>query len=167
MAYTLERIQKEFTAAVESVGIKVSHPISLNGRLSKSLGRVVHMNYDGYIVPEKIEFSKSFVESGTDKDIHEVILHEAGHYVVAMRTHRNHKHDDVFKAACLELGTTNYLPHFEDMETKLEYKYNVYCPVCKKNIAGYNRMCKSVREIAAGSTDHYCKVCKCHRLEIK
>ena len=167
MSYTLDRIQKEFTAAVESVGIKVSHPISLNGRLSKSLGRVVHLNYDGYIVPEKIEFSKNFIENGTDKDIREVILHEAGHYVVAMRTHQIHNHDDVFKATCIELGTLNYQPHFESMETKLEYKYNIYCPVCKKNIGGYNRMCKTIKLISAHSGQIYCKTCKCRDLEVR
>ena len=82
------------------VGDTYDCPIVLNGRLSRTLGRVI-MNMDGgRVKPVKMEFSKEFLNTSTDASIVSVIGHEWAHYYVTKTTGVNHKHDEEFKKAC-------------------------------------------------------------------
>jgi len=161
--YNLERITKEFNEACAKAGVENTCPISINARLTRTLGRVTHVNkFDGTIEPTKVEFSKQFVENSTDKCIKDVILHEAAHLIVAKRTHISHGHDAYFKKVCAELGTERdgYAGTVEYTNT-IKYKYTIICPNCGE-IGGYNRMCKTVREIKYCS----CKRCGSNRLRV-
>ena len=165
MAYTLEKVKEEFNAACESVGIKLQHPISLNGRLSNTLGRVrclVNVN-TGEARPDSIEFSTKFINNGADEDIHRVILHEAAHYIVTVQTKRQHKHDNVFKAMCAKLGTDNDGAE-TDLQLPLMKKYMIMCPTCNKVIGGYDRMCKTFKMIEQNDGSVWCKTCGCRDL---
>lgn len=167
MAYTLEKIKEEFSAACESVGVKLQHPISLNGRLSNTLGRVKYRVgvYDGEARPDCIEFSTKFVTNGADEDIHRVILHEAAHYIVTVQTKRKHGHDKVFKAMCARLGTDNDCAQ-TDLQLPIMKKYMIMCPTCNKTIGGYDRMCKTIKMIENHDGSVWCKTCGCRDLKV-
>lgn len=152
MAYDLMRIKREFNEVCEKAGCPVTIPIKLNGRLTRTLGRVSIRKDAGEDdwYPYLVEFSNQMLETSSDKTIKDVIMHEAAHYIVAVRTKEDHNHDAVFKAVCAEIGTTN-----DTATTKVDYtvaqeevyKYSVYCPTCKETIGGFNRMCKTLKMI--------------------
>lgn len=79
------------------VGDTYDCPIALNGRLSRTLGRVILGTERGRVIPIKMEFSKEFLNTSTDASI---IGHEWAHYYVTKTTGINHKHDQEFKRAC-------------------------------------------------------------------
>ena len=160
MAYNLERVTKEFNAVCEKAGTPCKVPVTINGRLSRTLGRVCYtVNSTGYAKSTKVEFSRQLLETSTDESIRDVILHEAAHYILTERTHEEHGHDSMFKKVCAEIGTTN-----DKTTTKVErtvaeeslYKYIVYCPTCKKVVGGYRRMCKTLQNL----DNCYCNLCK-------
>lgn len=62
----------------------------MNGRLSRTLGRVI-MGTEWGIA--KMEFSKEFLNTSTDG-------HEWAHYYVTKTTGVNHEHDQEFKKVC-------------------------------------------------------------------
>ena len=154
MAYDLARITKEFHEICEKAGVDAGFniPIKLNDRLTHTLGRV-RQEYDPFserYIATFVEFSKQLIETATDQSIRDVILHEAAHVIVTERTGESHGHDALFKAVCAEIGTTNSGTNTEVERTVADskiYKYSVYCPTCQKNIAGYSRMCKTLRNI--------------------
>lgn len=168
MAYDLEKVTHEFRTICAKAGANsgLNVPIRLNGRLTRTLGRVMQ-EYDsceGCYVSTLVEFSRQLIETSTDKSIHDVIMHEAAHLIVTDRTGETHGHDAAFKAVCAEIGTTN-----DKTMTKVErtvsdeqlYKYSVYCPTCGKNIGGYSRMCKTLRNI------EYCTCRECGKGGLK
>lgn len=164
--YDLARVQKEFMEVCKKANAPCNIPIKLNGRLTRTLGRV-HQQHDGdeYWYSTLVEFSKQLLETATDESIDAVIKHEAAHYIATYRTHENHGHDALFKAICAEIGTTN-----DKTKTKVErtieasavYKYQVYCPTCETMIGGYSRMGKTLKNL----DQCYCKKCKQHGLQL-
>lgn len=152
--YTLERIKNEFDAALASQGVKRNSKIELNPRLRTCLGRVMyHYNSQGGFTPFEVQFSKNYIESATDENIHQTILHEAAHYIVAKQNPaERHQHDATFRAMCAELGCT-----FNRAKTNVEYteqglksmqssyKYFIYCKDCGKLVAQYKTKCKTVQ----------------------
>ena len=148
--YDISRVRREFIQICGKAGVEVTAPINLNGRLTRTLGRVHEQKENGVWKPVLVEFSKQLIETSTDKSIYDVIAHEAAHYIVTSRTGESHGHDAFFKAVCAEIGTTN-----DGTVTRVErtvsedslYKYNVYCPTCNKTIGGYSRMCRTLKEI--------------------
>lgn len=136
--YDLDRIKKEFKETCDKAGVKLTTPIYINSRLSTTLGQVV---FDGEDTPLKIDFSKTFLETATDEAVHQVILHEAAHYIAAKRDGVSHGHDAYFKAICDEIGCTNNKTTYKVERVKGiigVYKYDVFCPNCGR-IKGYNR----------------------------
>jgi len=165
--YTIERIQEEIEQVCEKAEVPLIVPIVINGRLMRVLGRVCYV-YDHYdeIVPTKIEFSKQFLETTTDEDVREVILHETAHYIVAMRTGEKHGHDDLFRSICKEIGTSFNKCEAGDLHRTVSddklYKYTIYCPNCKKIVGGKHRKCRVINEI-----EYYaCNECKQHDLQV-
>ena len=162
MAYDLNKVQLEFRDICQKANAKtgLTIPIRLNGRLTRTLGRV-HYKYDaaaGYYTSTLVEFSRQLLETATDKSIHDVIMHEASHLIVTERTGEIHRHDSLFKAVCAEIGTDN-----DSACTKVErvvkketlYKYQIFCPTCHKFIGGYYRKCKTIDHI----NKCFCKSC--------
>ena len=142
----------------DGIGI-VNVPVEINGRLTRTLGRVKFMDYgEGHCYPTKIEFSKTLLEEGTDNDIINVIKHEYVHYYLVETTHENHKHDALFKRKCAEIGCTHDKTQNRleaDYGEKEEFKYEVWCGDCVKCIGTYSRMCKTLKNI------HYCRCKNC------
>lgn len=162
--YTLEQVQKEFTDICNKAGVQVTSPINLNGRLTRTLGRVCMIRRGETVENEKIEFSKQLLETATDSTIESVIKHEAAHYIVTARTHESHGHDSLFKAVCAEVGTTNDGTKTTVERTVAEeqvYKYSVVCPNCGV-IAHYHRMSKNLKNISSC----YCKKCNSNNLSV-
>lgn len=163
--YDISRIQKEFIDLCGGAGVSVSAPITLNGRLTRTLGRVIQENFNGVWKSTSVEFSKKFIETSTDENIKDVIAHEAAHYIVTARTGEYHGHDSFFKSVCAEIGTTN-----DGTTTKVErqqgaaalYKYSVYCETCEETVAEYSRMCKTLKNISLCS----CRKCGDSKLKI-
>lgn len=135
--YDLDRVKKEFKEACEVMGVKLNIPIYINSRLTTTLGQVV-FNGDE---PLKADFSKLLLETSTDEAIHQVILHEAAHYIAAKLDGVSHGHDAYFKSICAKLGCTNDKTTYKVDRLKgipSIYKYDVFCPNCGR-IKGYNR----------------------------
>ena len=126
--YDIERVTKEFSDTLEKAGCKLDVPVTINGRLTSTLGRVIYRGNNPY----KVEFSKQFLGTSTDDCIYQVILHEAAHFIAAKRSGVCHHHDGYFKQICAEIGCTN-----DQTKTHVErtvalekiYKYVVYCQV--------------------------------------
>ena len=150
MAYDLARVRTEFNEICRKAGTPCDVPISLNGRLTRTLGRVHHQldATSGLWYSTSVEFSKQLLETSSDKSISDVIKHEAAHYIVTARTGESHGHDAAFKKVCAEIGTTN-----DGTTTKVERivevhsKYEVFCPTCNKMLGGFSRMCKTIQYI--------------------
>jgi predicted SprT family Zn-dependent metalloprotease len=132
-------------------------PVLINGRLTKTLGRVFFEFQSGKYIPTRMEISKKLLETASDEDIIKVIKHEWAHYMVIKNTGEDHGHDSVFKAMCARIDCTNDGPttHIEGEEEEV-YKYTVICNTCKKTVGGYTRMCPTLRNIQ----DCWCKTCR-------
>lgn len=125
-----------------------SIPVTVNGRLTRTLGRVMHASRNGVTYPTSMEFSRNMLETVVEADIESVIAHEWAHYYITKITGENHGHDAHFKALCAEIGC------FGTTTTKVERtveakksKYMLYCKECGQLVAEYSRKCKTV--------DHY------------
>lgn len=156
MSYDLNRVKLEVKETCRKAGIECDIPIRLNGRLTRTLGRVHQEKKDGIWAPTSVEFSKQLLETSSDKSIRDVILHEYAHIIVTARTGEEHGHDATFKRVCAEIGTTN-----DGIATKVERivevhsKYEIFCPTCHKTLGGYSRMCKTIQNIEFC----HCKLC--------
>ena len=98
--YTLDKIENQFKGICAKAGISCNVPITINSRLTRTLGRVVINNSIGFIdtwKPIKVEFSKQFIETSSDASIEDVIKHEAAHFIATSRTGEDHGHNSYFK----------------------------------------------------------------------
>ena len=164
--YTIERIKEEVEEACTKAHVDLIIPISINGRLTKCLGRVRYiMDKVEGIVPISMEFSKQLIQTASDKSIHDVVLHETAHYITTMRTGEKHGHDKVFKNICKEIGASSD-GHAADIERIVPdsqiYKYVIYCPICKKIVGGKYRKCKVIDHIEW----YACNTCGEHNLQV-
>lgn len=165
--YTLDKIEIQFKGICAKAGVSCNVPITINSRLTRTLGRVTN-DYIGAIDtwrPTKVEFSKQFIETSSDASIEDVIKHEAAHFIATSRTGKNCGHNSYFKKVCAEIGTTN-----DGTTTKVErivdesslYKYAIYCDTCNKVIGGKSRMCRTIKEIKFCT----CKACNTSNLRV-
>lgn len=165
MTYDINRIEKEFAAACQTMKVELDTPILINNRLRTTLGRVcykrVNNDDEEAILPSKIEFSKNFILNSSDEDIKEVILHEAAHYIAITLTGERHGHDKYFKSICEKIGTANDKTFFVDKENSIKTKYTVKCPHCGFENA-YSRRGKVINNVE----NYSCGVCGCKELEV-
>ena len=165
--YTLDKIEIQFKGICAKAGVSCNVPITINSRLTRTLGRVTN-DYISAIDtwrPTKVEFSKQFIETSSDASIEDVIKHEAAHFIATSRTGKNCGHNSYFKKVCAEIGTTN-----DGTTTKVErtvdesslYKYAIYCDTCNKVIGGKSRMCRTIKEIKFCT----CKTCNTSNLRV-
>ena len=165
--YTLDKIENQFKGICSKAGVSCNVPITINSRLTRTLGRVTN-NYIGATDtwrPIRVEFSKQFIETSSDASIEDVIKHEAAHFIATSRTGKNCGHNSYFKKVCAEIGTTN-----DGTTTKVErtvdesslYKYAIYCDTCDKVIDGKSRMCRTIKEIKFCT----CKACNTSNLRV-
>lgn len=150
--FVLEAIINECRRLSESVGDDFNIPVSLNARLTRTLGRVHSECVNGVWRPVRMEFSTVFIKTSTKESIMSVIQHEWAHYYTTKTTKENHGHDETFKAVCARIGCTNdktrtHVDRIYTKESKGTFKYQVFCPTCNKYVSGFSRMCKLLREI--------------------
>ena len=122
--------------------------VSINKRLTRTLGRCKSVRHGDIVTPQAIEFSAEMLETATDKTIIDVIYHECAHALVGIETCEKHGHDAVFKAMCRRIGTDNDGTVTEVERTVAEtevYKYCVYCNKCGKIVGKYHRAGKVVK----------------------
>lgn len=173
MSYDLTRVQNEFIAVCAKAGVAVTTPIKLNGRLKSTLGRVTErISFEDFNYhPTLVEFSKDLIENATDKSIHDVIYHEAAHYIITERTGEHHGHDALFKAVCAEIGTNNDHTKYKtewknDVDKFAHYNYLVYCDNCNTLIGTYVRDCATLRRIRSNTGECSCAHCRSKNLRI-
>lgn len=159
----MERVMKELNRLSAMVGDEFDIPVEVNGRLTKTLGRVFSESHNDVWLPVKMEFSRKFLETATEQSLLATVQHEWAHYYVTKSTGENHGHDAVFKAMCARIGCTA-----DKTKTKVDrivaetevYKYTVNCPECDF-MHGYSRMCPTLRNI------HLCRCPKCGSGKLK
>ena len=148
---TFKDIMVHVTEAFEKGGYdfdKQNIEISINKRLTKTLGRCMCRKCGEDVWPYRIEFSAQFLETATDQCIIDVIYHECAHALVTIDTGVRHGHDAVFKAMCAKIGTKNDGTTTEverTVEDTAVYKYCVYCNTCGKMVGRYHRAGKVVQ----------------------
>lgn len=161
--WTVADITKECERISAKVGDTFNIPVKINGRLTRTLGRVIMRKSNGVWIPELMEISKQLLETSTEESIISVIEHEWCHYYVTKETGEDHGHDAIFKATCARIGCAN-----NKTKTKVERvvevhsKYEVYCGTCDKVIAEYSRMSKNLKRL----DECHCNKCKTSNLKL-
>lgn len=143
----IENICQEFS---NKVGDTFDLPVVINGRLTRTLGRVCTLvnTKTGYVTLSQMEISKQLLETATEESIRSVIGHEWAHYYVAKTTHERHGHDALFKATCARIGIENDKATTEvDRVVEVRSKYEVHCDVCNEVVGNYSRWCKTLSVI--------------------
>lgn len=147
--YTEKEITLKYKKLAQELGEVFNVPVAINGRLTKTLGRVKYSIRNDKIFPYIIEISKQLLENATRESIDEVLIHEFCHWYLAETTHENHGHDKVFKELCQRLGGGSGKTHADHIEYLTEasarYKYQCFCEKCGKEVAHYSRMCPTVK----------------------
>lgn len=163
---TITEMEQICAIACSKFNISFNIKITINSRLSRTLGRVISVKSPMGWKVTGFELSKHLYENGTEETIRETVLHECAHYIAITLTKEDHGHDRYFKNICHAIGTTNdkaqYDAQFKTTEKKVEesaaggtYKYEVICPTCETIIGGYSRMCKTLQNLDSC----YCKKC--------
>ena len=153
----LENCCKDLSAQVND---EFSVPILINPRLTSALGICRYQGNDisGY-EPTSIEISERYLNTASNEDILHTIKHEWCHYYVTKLTRERHGHDKLFKSMCKHVGIKDTRQHELDKVTASnlyeQKKYTVYCPTCGRSIAGFDRMCNSLKGISFCT----CKTC--------
>ena len=140
------------TKACELCGVELNVPIKMNGRLSRTLGRVKYRQYSFGTRVEIIEFSSKYFNdpSRNDEVKHQVVLHEIAHYLAYMSDKQRHQHDEVFRYWCAKIGCTATGEYAADSSDNLveniqvQYKYDCRCSACGNHIKYYKRYSNAV-----------------------
>ena len=148
ISMTLNQIKAELNRLSSLVGDDFNIEVSINGRLTRTLGRVTMFGSkaNGYD-PIKMEFSRQLLETATDESILEFARHEWAHYYLTKTTRENHGHNAEFKALCQRVGggdgkTSTKVERTVDVTNK----YDVFCTCCGKLVGGYSRAGKTVKQ---------------------
>lgn len=148
---TIENVMVHINEAFSKAGYNFPAcgiEVSINKRLTRTLGRCKSIRHGDIVIPQSIEFSAEMLDTVTDKTIIDVIYHECAHALVGIETCEKHGHDAVFKAMCRRIGTDNDGTITEVERTVAEtevYKYCVYCNKCGKIVGKYHRAGKVVK----------------------
>jgi len=150
----LQEIKRKLETLSAAKNDTFSIEVSINGRLTKTLGRVMHMRKGSTVVPYKMEFSKQMLETVAESDINDIIGHEWAHYYITKKTGVNHNHDVEFKALCAEIGSFGTTTINVTRVVEIKHKYELFCSCCFKRVAVYDRKCKTVNN--CGSFESTC-----------
>lgn len=141
------KTEKELLQILNELGqktpqkITINIPVKINGRLKTTLGRVKY-EYFVKAAPIKIEFSKLFLETATEKQIMQTIIHEFCYYYLMVTTGEPYGHDKVFKDLCLFLGCYENTTRSQEYTIpQTSFKYLIYCPTCGNITASRQRAC--------------------------
>lgn len=154
---TFEEVVKHTNDAFHKGGYKdfreYGITLKINNRLSTTLGRCMAQRIDNRWKPTSIEIAGKLLSNATDKEILDVIYHEAAHALVDLETGEKHGHDSYFKGMCARIGTANdgaytHVESYSKEAASKLFKYEVSCPNCGV-IANYSRMCKTLQNLAS------------------
>lgn len=158
--WTVQKIEGYVDRILNKQGLTREFPVLINGRLTRTLGRVTTRA----AVPVKMEFSRQFLETSSDNSIIEVILHESAHAIVALETKQNHGHDQVFKDVCARIGCSADEPQTEvERIVDVKSKYEVWCDDCNALISEFSRACKTTNAVKAG----HCNCGRCRGANLR
>ena len=144
MKWTISRIEGLLQELSKSNGDQFSIPVTINGRLTSTFGRVFHRReLDGY-KPLRMEFSKQLLETASDESIVDVIKHEWCHYYITKTTKQNHGHDWDFKRLCYRIGCGGSPTTAIERVVEVKEKYELFCSDCGKKVGGYARVCSTI-----------------------
>ena len=148
---TLQEVKERCEKAFASVGLEFKNiNVLINGRLTRTLGRCCYERSCGKVVPVRLEFSRQFLETSTEQNIQNVILHECAHAIACIETGERQGHNQYFKNVCKHLGTNNdgttTAVDSTVSETQL-YKYFVICKDCGQMCGKYHRAGKVIKNI--------------------
>ena len=148
MMYTQDQIIEKYKKLALSLKVEFNTPVAINGRLTRTLGRVISDIIDEQLFPRRIEISRQLLQTATKESIDKVLIHEFCHWYLAETTHEDHGHDATFKELCQKLGggdgkTTTHVDYLVKKEAI--YKYQCFCENCGKEVAHYSRSCPTVK----------------------
>lgn len=142
---------KEIEALVREVcaeqGFTLDIPVKMNGRLSRTLGRVKYSVNSLGVHATVMEFNTKYFSNPNVKPVNkrQTILHETAHYLAYKADGQAHAHDEEFRYWCLIIGcvaTGEYITdeNGEIVENvKIEYKYDCRCSACNTHLRYYKR----------------------------
>jgi NHS family xanthosine MFS transporter len=102
--YDINKIEARCKELSAAVGDTFDIPVQLNGRLTRTLGRVHQEKKGEKWHSVKMEISKALLATATDESVRSVIDHEWAHYYVTKLTGESHGHDAEFKKVCAMIG---------------------------------------------------------------
>ena len=150
MEWTVERITELCVEYCGRCDVEFNSPVSINGRLTSTLGRCFYEKFYGVWTPTKIEISRKLLETATEECIKAVIAHECAHYVACAVTAEDHGHDETFRFYCRMIGTDNDGSIYRNLTRTCDndsvYKYTLYCKKCGKFVGGRSRACKVTKQ---------------------
>lgn len=111
-------------------GYTLDIPVTINSRLSSTLGRVMYRKKGSEFVPIRIEFSRDLLQSGDDSLIMDTIKHEMAHFFVLKDTKKNHNHDEYWKRWAKILGCSPKASIKVTDNNEFSYKYKIVCSKC-------------------------------------
>ena len=134
--HTLEDVRAEYDrldklCGVDTKGIK----LKISKRATRQFGYCHYVTVAGRLVPDSISITDFILDCETQ--FWDTIRHEYAHALVAIRTGKPHHHDNVWKAACLEVGCSpNCQAHDDEAHNKTyekkaeRFRYKVTCKSC-------------------------------------
>lgn len=138
---TIKQVNEICEKIAKENGFIITCPIVENGRLTKTLGQVKYE--DGFGI-KKIEFSKKFLQFGTEAQIMDTIKHELAHAFVYWTTGELHGHDKIWQDIAKRLGANPKAiaegQFYEGLPEKIN-KYTIYCKKCGKLIGARDKAC--------------------------
>ncbi len=103
--------------------------------------------------PTAIAINANFMKYASTASVINTIKHEWAHYylgktgIYTCNTKKFHNKD--FELLCLQIGCEDFLStkaDSADYDSKV-WKYVLYCPHCGKILGGYDRKCKTLKQI--------------------
>lgn len=157
--------------------------ISINSRLNRALGRVIHSTTNGVIKLERVELSKRLIDYGSEEQIMDTILHEFAHCMQIIYDNECN-HGRTFKEYCDKLGchpgatVKGKLKYWEEELADEENKrnkpkqrhsrinYRVCCDECGEYYE-YKRKTNLVKLLEENKPHNYeCGYCGSERLKL-
>lgn len=131
--FNLEYVINKLKELSENKGDKFNIEVEINGRLTRTLGRVVSHRINGYVKPVKLEISKRALIICSKRELDSIIGHEWCHYYISKTTGKAHGHDKMFKMLCHEIGIHGGSEIFVDRLSEVnerKIKYETKCTHC-------------------------------------
>ena len=153
--HTLEEIKAEYRRLDALRGVDSRYiPVKISKRATNRYGCCHWRRVRGECYPQYISISDFILDC--EDEFWDVIRHEYAHLLVTLRDRKNHGHDDVWKAACREVGcrpkriSCDPEAHQKAMtKREAKYKYEVRCEKCGA-CWKYLRATKCVQDIQKG-----------------